>query len=196
MDSDSQTVALELFPFGPADIERLTGVTRDMQRDWRRRGIAGPRRLGHVGDLIAFDLTRQIGKIMGDLTAASPVAAMFMPAVLYRVARDPRAWADGSLAVSAADQAELVLRALGQTAPPDIAYGFHCAGVTLIARDYETGVNHFRESKASGLLVSADFDLVAASFLHRAAGQPFARLTWATADEADHLHSNPQRTLQ
>jgi hypothetical protein len=196
MDLESQTVALELLAFGPADIERLTGVTRESQRDWRRRGIAGPRRFGHVGDLITFYLIRQIGKVMGDLVAAAPVAAMFTPAVLFRVARDRRAWSDDSLAASAADSAALVLRALGQTVPPDGSCGFHCDGVTLIAADYAEGRDHFRQIGASGLLVSADFDLVAASFLARAAGQPFARLTPATPAETALLNLQKGPRLQ
>lgn len=192
MTRESKTVALELIPFGPGDIQRLTGVTRDSQRDWRRRGIAGPRRLGHVGDLIAFDLIRQIGKVIGDLAAAAPVAAMFTPAVLYRVARDRRAWTRDSLPASATVCAGLVVKALGQTVPQDAAYGFYCAGVAIVAADVAAGLNYFREAKCSGLLVSVDFDVVAAGFLARAGGKPFARLAEATAEEAE-TSSNQKR---
>jgi hypothetical protein len=202
METESHAVALELVAFGASDIVALTGLPSETIRSWRRKGFVdmpGRGRAKHVGDLVAYALLKDLAGMMGGPGVAAPVAAKFAPLVLWRVLRDARAWRDDSLDVPADERAALALRALGQTPPPpELAYGFHNGETTLAAPSLEAGRAYFAQSRASGLLITIDFDASAAGFLARAAGRSFAAIIEATPAEAALLQAQtPERkTLQ
>lgn len=201
METESQTVALELAAFGPRDIEEITGVTRALQRDRRRRKLAKGPAFGkphHIGHIVEVYLIEELGRLMGGPGPAADPGAKFAPAIVWRIALDPRAWAADSLPAPAHDRAALVMAAIGQAVPPEnLAVGFHCGETTLAAPDHASGREFFRRTDANGLLITVDFDEVAAAFLARAAGRTFARLADATPAESALLNlSTEKRNLQ
>ncbi|MEQ1930980.1 MAG: hypothetical protein ABL957_10695 [Parvularculaceae bacterium] len=205
-ESTSTAVALELTAFNVADIERLAGVSRDAQRDRRRRktAVAMPRGAGHarhakhVGDLVQFALIAEIAGRVGGLGPAARVAAMLMPAVLWRIMSDPRAWEEsGVVARRPEERVDLVLAALGQKArPPEhLACGVFCGGHTLLLPDLDAA-SEFARRIGAPVKVCIDLDLFAANFLKRAKGQPFARLSLASPEEAAFLKPRKGDLLQ
>lgn len=183
METESQTVAVELTRFTAADIAEITGVSRHVQRDWRRRGLTGPR-AHHIADLVIHYLTARLKKIMGGPAPAGPVARLFMPAILWRAALDERAWAPDSLAGDRHARALLVVNAIGQDRPPEDPIGAIFGETTMIAPDHLTVAEFIRRTGATDPLVILELDEIAADFMRAMNGRPFARLDFASPREA------------
>lgn len=186
--------ALELAAHGPAWIGHHLGISRAMQRDWRRRGLISPMTGAggrhHIGDLINHLLLRAIGDRIGDLVIASPIARAWTPPVLARVLSDQRAWSGDSVAWPG--RVAALFKRLALEVPPDTSIvGVIGATAFLTGRDFAELRDELRARGETGPFVAVDFDDAAAAILAALAGVAVASLRSLPATQTNSSTSRP-----
>lgn len=170
----SDSLAFDLIAFRPATAARVTGVSVQSQRDWRRRGLIARQAGGtgqlHVGDLTLLALFATFAELLGGPSAAATAARAFAGPVVWRVLAYPRAWADD---YADAARASNVCAALGFSAPPPGRFGAVAGDLVLINDDPAALIRALGETVGGGPAVTLDLDRFASGLLDEI-GDPVA----------------------
>ncbi|MEZ5894269.1 MAG: hypothetical protein R3C58_14140 [Parvularculaceae bacterium] len=145
----SDSISFDLLVFRPATAARITGVSVESQRDWRRRGLIARQASAsgalHVADLTLLALFSTFSDLLGGPSAAATAARAFAAPILWRVLAADRAWIDGE---GGAARATNVCAALGLATPPAGRFGGVAGDIVLIAESVQSLIDDLAERGA------------------------------------------------